>query len=202
MNRALPLLMCALLAACSAPAPRAVPVPPPARVSTTALAAALGVTQRKTASAGERVKTVTQTVERIITTADPATAAELATVRDELFKVTVDLRDAQAATAVAETERAHEQRRADDLHAWGVAQQAEAAANADGWRTAEAAAKASKGAADKWATAFHKRTAKLGLLAAAAGFFLGIKLFPVPPVKWWCGLGFAAAAAAAAATFL
>lgn len=190
MNRALPLLMCAVLAACSMPVPRVVPAPPPHRVSTTALHAALAVNERKTTSAAGRVQTITQTVERIITTTDPATAAELAAVRDELFKVTVDLRDAQAATAVAETERAHEQRRADDLHAWGVAQQAEAISNGDGWRKEESARKAdntkSRGIIEALEdtisslkkTIFKLTLALVGAVAAVAIFFVARQYFP------------------------
>lgn len=183
MNRPLPLLMCALLAACSSHAPRSAPAPPPHRVSTTALHAALAVNERKTASAGERVKTITQTVEWIITTTDPATAAELTAVREELFKVTADLREAQAATAVAETERVHEQRRADDLHTWGVAQQKEAEENGAGWRREEAAHKADNATNrevinSRNATIFKLTLALIGTVALVAGFFVARQYFP------------------------
>jgi hypothetical protein len=190
------------LTGCAARAPRALPVPAPATPAVTEVRRAQAVVREKLAPPQSRTETIIRTVETIRETADPATALALGAVQTELFQVRAELRDVADAATAAEAKAHEAEQQAETLRIWGIAQQSEAAANGEGWRTSEAAAKASKAAADKWATAFRKRTARLGALAAAAGFFMGIKIFPVPPVKWWCGLGFAAAAATAAATLL
>lgn len=190
------------LTGCAAKAPRAALPPAPATAAVAEVRRAQIVVREKLVPPQARTETIIRTVETIRETADPATAEALANVTQELFKVRVELREVAEASAAAESKAAEAEQQAETLRAWGIAQQSEAATNGEGWRKSAEAERASKASADRWATAFHKRTAKLGLLAATAGFFLGIKFFPVPPMKWWCGLGFAAAAGAAAATFL
>jgi hypothetical protein len=190
------------LTGCAARAPRAALPPAPATAAVAEVRRAQIVVREKLVPAQARTETIIRTVETIRETADPATAEALANVTQELFKVRVELRETAEASAAAEAKAAEAEQQAETLRAWGIAQQSEAATNGEGWRKSATAERASKASADRWATAYHLRTAKLGLLGAAAGFFLGIKFFPVPPLKWWCGLGFATAAGAAAATFL
>lgn len=190
------------LTGCAARAPRATLPPAPATPAVTEVRRAQAVVREKLAPAQSRTETIIRTVETIRETADPATALALAGVQTELFQVRAELRETADAATAAEAKAQEAERQAEALRVWGIAQQTEAAANGEGWRKSAETERQSKASADKWAAAYHKRTAKLGLLGAAAGFFLGIKLFPVPPVKWWCGLGFAAAAGAVAASFL
>lgn len=190
------------LTGCAARAPRATLPPAPATPAVTEVRRAQLVVREKLAPAQSRTETIIRTVETIRETADPATALALAGVQTELFQVRVELRETAEAATAAEAKAQEAEQQAEALRTWGIAQQSEAAANGEGWRKSEVREREHKASADKWATAFHKRTAKLGILGAVAGFFLGIKLFPVPPVKWWCGLGLAAAGAAAAASLL
>lgn len=155
------LAMALALGGCVGRAPRKALPPPPAAVSTVRLAAALATNQGKTASAQTRIVRITETVEKIVKETDPATAEKLTAVNSELLRVSADLRDAQDAAALAERECAAEQTRADALRDWGVGQQAEAAANGEGWREEAAAHGVTK-------ISNNRRGNWLGWLGAAA----------------------------------
>ena len=196
------LLAALYLTGCARRVPRAVPVPAPGTAAVPEVRRAQALVRAHLTPAATRTETIIRTVETIRATADPATALALSEVQRGLLKVSADLRDALTGLTAADERALVAEQQTGTLRAWGVEQQTEAAANADGWRASEVTAKAAKASADKWAIAFHLRTAKLGMLAGLVGFFVGTKFSPLPPLKWWWGLGAAALAAAAAVAFL
>lgn len=113
-------------------------IAPAPSVQTGALAQRIADTQSKVQSAGGHADRAIQVVEKIIVSADPATAAQLQEVRGELFRVKTDLREANEACTKAVFDREKAQEDADKLSAWGVGQQQTAEANAEGWRVAQA----------------------------------------------------------------
>jgi hypothetical protein len=100
-------------------------------VTTGALANTLVTAREHVGKASTRTETIIKTVDRIITRTDPATAAELQGVKQELFKVSAELRETQDAFITAEKQRIEAQMGADALRSV-------ADANAAGWKRAEA----------------------------------------------------------------
>ena len=128
--------MC-LLTGCASTHTRAVTAAPAPTVSTTALGQSIATGYSTATSARQRTETVIQTVDRIITKADPSTATELRAVKVELSTVSADLQASKEALVQAETERVETQKAVDALKTWGESQQAENMANASGWQQSE-----------------------------------------------------------------
>jgi DNA-binding ferritin-like protein (Dps family) len=136
---------------------------------------AVSVNRQKTESAKVRVETVIREIETVKEVVPEEFRQQLTEIQGELFKVTVELREAHESLQTAENEIGLLEKAQAGLREWGIVQQQVAEANGEGWRQAEAKERAASALAGK-------RGALLGTMGGLAAAFFGLRfvMFSIP----------------------
>ncbi len=186
----LPVLsLCVVLCSCVTKQFPPHPLPPPLPVNTESIQEHVQSSSRHVEQATTRVEVVTRTIKELIPVVDAETAKALESVQAELFRVSVELRDAKDQAAKAGEAVFAANTSIGELRVWGEARQQAEISNGEGWRKCASELDKEKLEGLKRQRHLLKLQSLIGLMAGVTFAIVGLKFcgpygLVAGPVAW------------------